>query len=51
MPRKIADIPKQCKDPNHNFPNMWCPAEDGVYEHECPTCGEKQQTTYITPSC
>jgi hypothetical protein len=44
--RKIAEIPEQkvCRHPEHNPPNMmvW---EPGVYEHECPRCGEIQTFT------
>lgn len=42
--RKIADLPprkKICRDPEHDLPNMIV-LPPGVYEHECPRCGNKQ---------
>lgn len=38
--RKIADLPKQktCRHPEHN-PAGHIVREPGVYEHECPGCG------------
>jgi hypothetical protein len=39
--RITADVwPKPCRHPAHNPPqHMYFP--DGVYEHECPSCGAK----------
>jgi len=48
--RKIRDLARHetCRDPDHD------PAKnrlfaDGVYEHECPACGWKQQFTVRHP--
>ena len=44
--RKISDIhgsaliQPPCQDPDHNVPNMQV-FTPGVYEHECPRCGQK----------
>lgn len=40
--KKIANLPKNetCRDREHNPPNMIV-YEDGVYEHTCPSCGNK----------
>lgn len=42
--RKISgfDEPKPCYSSEHNFPSMIV-LDPGVYEHTCPSCGEKQQ--------
>lgn len=39
--RKIAELPKPCRHPEHNPPSMQV-FRPGVYEHECPACGAKQ---------
>lgn len=40
--RKIADLPRPCLDPQHNPPSH-CVFSEGIYEHECPSCGQRQQ--------
>lgn len=44
--RKIAELPKEkkCKDPEHN-PATMILRKPGIYEHECPSCHEKQVFT------
>ena len=46
--RKIKDFrdddKKVCRHPEHNPPTMKV-FEPGVYEHECPACGNKQIIT------
>jgi len=39
--RKIADLPyrKICRNPSHDPPNMIV-LPPGIYEHECPGCGQ-----------
>ncbi len=39
--RKIDNIPPLCHDNEHEPPNMMV-FEDGLYEHECPSCHHKQ---------
>lgn len=38
-----------CMNPGHNFPNMIV-LPDGVYEHTCPSCGQKQTVTIMSPT-
>ena len=40
--KKIADVDRSvpCRDPEHKPPSMMV-FGPGVYEHECPSCGEK----------
>lgn len=47
--RKIADIPRHCRHPEHNPPTMmvW---ENGIYEHTCPSCGAQQMFTINKPT-
>ena len=45
--KKISDLPPlpkniTCNHPNHDPPNMIV-LEPGVYEHECPSCGNKRR--------
>ena len=47
--RKIGDIPAPCRHPDHNPPNMVL-LENGVYEHECPSCGQKQTFVVNRPT-
>lgn len=35
--RKIADLPKVCKHPEHEPPKFKV-FEPGIYEHVCPAC-------------
>lgn len=44
--RKIADLPKpkKCRDPDHEL-STHISLPPGIYEHECPSCGEK--TTFV----
>lgn len=45
--RKIADFDiKICRHPEHN-PAGYIVRDSGIYEHECPACGQKQ--TFIVP--
>lgn len=46
--RKIADLEKPCMDPEHNPPSHQV-FEDGVYEHECPSCHKKTRFTVSKP--
>ena len=40
--RKIVDaLPRPCQCPEHNPPGMMV-FGPGMYEHVCPTCGQKQ---------
>lgn len=41
--RKIADLKCKvpCADPDHDPPSMMV-LPDGLWEHECPTCGHRQ---------
>ena len=39
--RKIAEPVNPCTHPEHNPPSMMV-FEPGTYEHECPSCHEKQ---------
>lgn len=44
MLKKIAELPRLCLSPEHDPPTMIVlPA--GVYEHTCPSCGQK--TTFV----
>lgn len=36
--KKIADLPLDCRNVNHNPPSHQV-LEDGIYEHRCPGCG------------
>jgi len=47
--RKIADLPRVCRHPEHNPPNMMV-YENGVWEHVCPACGAKQ-TFVVNKPC
>ena len=47
--RKIADLPNNCMDKDHN-PPMHVYLENGVYEHTCPLCGKKQIFTVNKPT-
>jgi Zn ribbon nucleic-acid-binding protein len=47
--RKIADLPSVCRHPEHNPPSMMV-YENGIYEHECPSCGHKQHFTVNKPT-
>jgi hypothetical protein len=38
--KKIADLPKICRHPEHNPPTMIV-LSPGVYEHTCPGCGHQ----------
>ena len=44
--RKIRDLEKHesCRDPEHDPPKHMV-FSPGVYEHECPKCGQKVQFT------
>lgn len=45
---KIGDIEQPCRSPEHNPPShMVFP--DGIYEHTCPSCGEKHQFVVDSP--
>ena len=46
--RKIADLPVPCRDPDHRAPKFVALAP-GIYEHTCPSCGEKTVFT-VDPS-
>lgn len=37
--RKIAEIKKACRHPEHNPPSHIV-LETGIYEYTCPGCGE-----------
>lgn len=37
--RKISDLPRPCGDPDHDPPTHIV-LENGIYEHECPKCGQ-----------
>lgn len=41
-PRKIADAPKPCFDPQH-MPPCHQLLDPGEYEHVCPGCGFKKR--------
>lgn len=46
--RKISGfVIKACLDPEHN-PSQYVVRDPGVYEHECPCCGQKQ-TFIVSP--
>jgi hypothetical protein len=55
--KKIADLPDPrgyytkpkppCHDPSHNPPTHMV-YEPGIWEHECPGCGEKRTFTVQT---
>jgi hypothetical protein len=52
--RKIADIADApwfslCRHPDHNPPNAMVMA-NGVYEHECQSCGYKQTFIVCRPT-
>lgn len=39
--RKLSDTPRQyCRDPEHEVPSHMV-LDNGLYEHECPGCGNK----------
>lgn len=39
--RKLSDTPRQyCRDPEHEVPSHMV-FDNGLYEHECPGCGNK----------
>lgn len=46
--RKIADLPKYCRHPNHNPPSHQV-FEDGIWEHICPGCGDVTTFTVSRP--
>ena len=48
--RKVRDLDpsETCTHPEHN-PPMHMVYRDGVYEHECPACGNKQTFTVRGP--
>ena len=49
--KKIADPPlPPCRDSEHNPPSMMV-FEPGVYEHTCPTCGQKMVFRVDGPTC
>lgn len=47
--RKIADLPALCRHPEHE-PGAHVVRENGVYEHECPSCGAKTLFTVSKPT-
>lgn len=47
--RKIADLPKRCRHPEHDPPGHIV-LEDGIYEHECPACGATQTFDVSRPT-
>lgn len=47
--KKIADLPRVCRHPEHNPPNMMVYI-DGVWEHVCPACGVRQMFTVSKPT-
>ena len=46
--KKIADLPRVCRHPEHNPPNMMV-YQDGVWEHVCPACGARKVFTISNP--
>lgn len=38
--RKISDLPEMCRHPEHNPPTHMV-YEPGVWEHICPSCGNR----------
>lgn len=49
--KRIGNVPiqKGCNDPEHNPPSHWCPPP-GIYEHECPSCGNKRTIVITRPT-
>lgn len=47
--RKIADLPGGCRHPEHDPPKMQV-FGNGIYEHECPSCGHTQQFVVNKPT-
>lgn len=49
--RKIAEPNNRgyCRDREHNPPSMMV-YENGLYEHECPSCGAKQRFRVNKPT-
>lgn len=47
--RKIADLPRVCVSPQHDPPSMMV-YEPGVWEHVCPSCGNRQVFTVTRPT-
>lgn len=45
--KKIAELPRTCRHPEHNPPNMMV---YGVWEHTCPACGAKQTFVMSKPT-
>jgi hypothetical protein len=46
--RKIADLPKICRHPEHNPPTHMV-YEPGIWEHVCPACKTVQTFTVSPP--
>jgi hypothetical protein len=46
--RKIADLPKPCRHPDHDPPKHMV-FDDGVYEHTCAGCGQTQRFEVSRP--
>jgi hypothetical protein len=47
--RKIGDLPKICRHPEHHPPSMIV-LPDGVYEYTCPGCGARQRFIVSSPT-
>lgn len=48
--RKLSDLPRQyCTDREHEPPAHMV-YENGLYEHECPSCGNKIRFTVNKPT-
>lgn len=46
--RKISDLHRPCSHPQHDPPKH-AVLEDGLYEHECPSCHAKQTFVVSKP--